>query len=76
MEVSPLASRCLTRNYYSTYDVCKILGIDHKTYRRYEGKLFPMARRNSRNGFRMFSEEDVKDLKKIWNKRRKRKKRR
>ena len=74
IEVSPPKSRILSRDYYSTYDVCRILGIDHKTYRHHEGKLFPVAKRNQRNGFRMFSDEDVKELKKILNKRRKRKK--
>ena len=49
--------------------MCKNLGIDHKTYRHHEGKLFPIAERNPRNGFRMFSEEDVKELKRIWKKR-------
>jgi len=71
IEVSQPASRCLTRDYYSTYDVCRILGIDHKTYRRYEGKLFPIAKRDPKNGFRMFSDEDVEKLKKLWRKHRK-----
>ena len=55
-------------------DVCKILGIDHKTYRHREGKFFPIAKRDPRNGFRMFSEEDIKELKGVWRKHRKRKK--
>ena len=64
----PPPSRYLTEGYYSTYGVCKILGMDHKAYRRYEGKLSPVVRRNPRNGFRIFSEVDVEELKRLWKK--------
>ena len=52
-------------------DVCKAIGIDHKTYRRYEGDLFPVAKRLP-NGYRIFTEEDLEKLKLLWEKRKER----
>jgi DNA-binding transcriptional MerR regulator len=58
-----------TGNYLSTFDLCKTLGIDYKTYQRHEGTLFPLARRDPRNGFRIFTKQELNQLKILWNKR-------
>ena len=58
-----------TGNYFSTFDVCEALGIDYKTYQRHEGKLFPLAQKDPRNGFRIFTQKEVNQLKTLWNKR-------
>lgn len=57
-----------TGNYFSTLDVCQVLGINHKTYRRHEGKLFPQAQRDPNTGFRIFTEKQIIELKALWNK--------
>jgi DNA-binding transcriptional MerR regulator len=54
--------------YNSTLEVCKILGIDHKTYCEKEGKLFPVAKRQP-NGFRIFTEDDVDVIRRAWQER-------
>ena len=41
-----------------------MLGIDHKTYCQKEGKLFPTAKRLP-NGFRIFTEVDIINIKQI-----------
>jgi len=55
-----------TREYFSTLDVCKPLGIDHKTYRSHEGKLLPAAQTTPNTGFRIFTEKQITQLKELW----------
>jgi hypothetical protein len=55
-----------TAKYLSSLEICKIIGIDQKTYRRHEGGLFPIARRNPDNGFRIFTKQEANQLKSLW----------
>jgi predicted site-specific integrase-resolvase len=50
-------------------EVCETLGIDRKTYRRHEGTLFPVALRDPKTGFRIFTKYQTNQLKKLWDKR-------
>ena len=58
-----------TGKFLSLFEVCKLIGIKPTTYRRYEGGLFPKAKRLD-NNYRIFTEEDVEVLREIWNGRR------
>jgi DNA-binding transcriptional MerR regulator len=55
-----------TAKYLLSFEVCQIIGIDHKTYRKHEGGLFPVARRNLTNGFRIFTKQEAQRLKTLW----------
>lgn len=54
------------KSRYSLNDIIKMLGISRKTYYNWEkaGKI-PKARRDPMSGYRIYTEEDVKRLKKI-----------
>jgi len=52
--------------YYTVAQVSKILGIGQTTIRRYEGKLFPMAKRVGRNKLRLFLNSQVELINKKW----------
>ncbi len=58
-----------TGKFLSLSEACELIGIKTTTYRRYEGSLFPKAKRID-NNYRIFTKEDVEVLRKIWNKRR------
>ena len=50
------------KDHYKTGDLCKMLEINERTYRTWEEKgWFPQARRD-RNGFRVFNEADLVEL--------------
>ncbi len=52
--------------YFSAQEVAKILGISKQTLLRYEKKgVFPKPRRNLVNGWREYTLEDIRALKKI-----------
>lgn len=52
--------------YYSVKETALLLGISKQTLIRYENKrLFPAAKRNALNGWREYTEEDIKKLKAI-----------
>lgn len=54
------------RNYYLAQEVAEILGITKRTLWNWEdaGKI-PKAKRDPMSGFRLYSEKDLKKLKKI-----------
>ena len=54
------------RNYYLAQEVAEILGVTKRTLWNWEeaGKI-PKARRDPMSGFRLYSEKDIKRLKKI-----------
>ena len=54
------------RNYYLAQEVAEILGVTKRTLWNWEeaGKI-PKARRDPMSGFRLYSEKDLKKLKKI-----------
>ena len=52
--------------YYSVTETAQLLGISKQTLIRYENKkLFPAAKRNALNGWREYTEEDIRKLKAI-----------
>lgn len=52
--------------YYSAEQTAQFLGISKQTLIRYENKrVFPKARRNAVNGWREYTEEDIRNLKSI-----------
>lgn len=56
----------MKERYYSVIQTAQFLGISKQTLIRYENKkLFPAARRNALNGWREYTEEDVKKLRSI-----------
>lgn len=56
----------MTKNYYTTQEVAKILGISKQTLLRYEQKrIFPRVKRNPINKRREYSPEEVEKFKKI-----------
>ncbi|OQX86727.1 MAG: hypothetical protein B6D55_05400 [Candidatus Omnitrophica bacterium 4484_70.2] len=56
----------MRNKYFSAQEVAKILGISKQTLLRYEKKgIFPKPRRNLVNGWREYTIEDVRQLKKI-----------
>jgi predicted DNA-binding transcriptional regulator AlpA len=59
-----------TGNFLSLSEVCELIDIKPTTYRRYEGSLFPRAKRLG-NNYRIFTKEEVDVLRKIWNERKK-----
>jgi DNA-binding transcriptional MerR regulator len=54
-----------TGSFYSLSEACKAIGISRVTFRRYEGKLFPHIMRDEA-GRRLFSREDIEQIKEIW----------
>jgi len=56
----------MKERYYSVTQTAQLLGISKQTLIRYENKkLFPAARRNVINGWREYTEEDIRKLKVI-----------
>jgi hypothetical protein len=56
----------MKEKYYSVNRTAQLLGISKQTLIRYENKkLFPAARRNALNGWREYTEDDVKKLRAI-----------
>ncbi|OQX80199.1 MAG: hypothetical protein B6D56_05600 [Candidatus Omnitrophica bacterium 4484_70.1] len=56
----------MRNKYFSAQEVAKILGISKQTLLRYEKKgIFPKPRRNLVNGWREYTLEDIRHLKKI-----------
>lgn len=54
------------QRYYSVEKAAQLLGISKQTLIRYENKsLFPNPRRNALNGWREYTEEDIKKLRVI-----------
>lgn len=52
--------------YYSAEEAAQFLGISKQTLIRYENKrVFPKPRRNALNGWREYTEEEIKRLKAI-----------
>jgi len=55
----------MIKRYYIS-DVIRVLGICKKTYYLWEGAgKIPKAKRDSMSGFRYWTEQDIKRLKKI-----------
>lgn len=55
------------QDYYKVGDVCKLLKINEKTYRNWENAgRFPKARRNPVSGYRVFNEEELKELQRLF----------
>jgi DNA-binding transcriptional MerR regulator len=56
----------MKEKYYSVTQTAHLLGISKQTLVRYENKkLFPAARRNTLNGWREYTEEDIRRLRAI-----------
>jgi DNA-binding transcriptional MerR regulator len=56
----------MKEKYYSVTQTAHLLGISKQTLVRYENKkLFPAARRNALNGWREYTEEDIRRLRTI-----------
>jgi DNA-binding transcriptional MerR regulator len=56
----------MKEKYYSITQTAQLLGISKQTLVRYENKkLFPAARRNVLNGWREYTEDDIKKLRAI-----------
>ena len=56
----------MKEKYYSVTETAGLLGISKQTLIRYENKrLFPAARRNALNGWREYTEDDIKKLRSI-----------
>jgi DNA-binding transcriptional MerR regulator len=56
----------MKEKYYSVTQTAQLLGISKQTLVRYENrKLFPPARRNALNGWREYTEDDIKRLRAI-----------
>lgn len=52
--------------YYSAEQAAQFLGISKQTLIRYENKrVFPKPRRNALNGWREYTEDEIKKLKTI-----------
>jgi len=52
--------------YYSATEAAQLLGISKQTLIRYENKkVFPEARRNAVNGWREYTEDEIRKLRKI-----------
>jgi len=52
--------------YYSAEQTAQFLGISKQTLIRYENKkVFPKARRNAVNGWREYTEDEIRRLKSI-----------
>ena len=51
------------RKYYTPQEIAEILGISKQTLLRYEKKnLFPKPKRNPLNNWRVYTEEDLKNM--------------
>ena len=56
----------MKEKYYSVTQTAQLLGVSKQTLIRYENKrLFPAARRNALNGWREYTEDDIKKLRAI-----------
>ena len=56
----------MKEKYYSVTQTAQLLGISKQTLIRYENKrLFPVDRRNALNGWREYTEDDIKKLRTI-----------
>ena len=56
----------MKEKYYSVTETAQVLGISKQTLIRYENKkLFPAARRNAINGWREYTDDDIKKLRSI-----------
>ena len=56
----------MKEKYYSVTETAQVLGISKQTLIRYEKKkLFPAARRNAINGWREYTDDDIKKLRSI-----------
>lgn len=56
----------MRNKYFSAQEVAKILGISKQTLLRYEKRgIFPKPRRNLVNGWREYTLDDIRKLKKI-----------
>jgi len=54
------------QRYYSVTQTAQLLGISKQTLIRYENKkVFPKARRNAVNGWREYTEEEIRRLRGI-----------
>jgi len=54
------------KKYLTAGEVAEVLGISKQTLIKYEKLgIFPKSRRNNLNGWREYTDEDVKNLKKI-----------
>jgi len=54
------------QKYYSVTQTAQLLGISKQTLIRYENrKLFPNPKRNALNGWREYTEEDIRKLRVI-----------
>ncbi|MFA4990991.1 MAG: MerR family transcriptional regulator [Candidatus Omnitrophota bacterium] len=54
------------KKYYSVTETARLLGISKQTLVRYENKkLFPEPGRNALNGWREYTEDDVRKLRAI-----------
>ena len=52
--------------YYSTTEAAQFLGISKQTLIRYENKkIFPMPKRNAVNGWREYTEDEIRRLRAI-----------
>lgn len=56
----------IKEKYYSATEAAQFLGISKQTLIRYENKrVFPKPRRNAVNGWREYTEDDIRKLKGI-----------
>lgn len=54
-----------TGRHHSLSEAYKVVGISRVTYRKYEGKLFPLARRDEA-GRRIFTKKAIEEIKELW----------
>jgi DNA-binding transcriptional MerR regulator len=55
-----------TEKYYSATETAQLLGISKQTLIRYENKkIFPRPKRNAVNGWREYTEAEIRGLKMI-----------
>ncbi len=51
------------KNYYRTAEICRIVGISRSTFFRWlKSGLFPDAMNLDRRGWRLFTEEELKEF--------------
>jgi len=60
-----------TGSFYSLFEACKVIGISTATFKKYEGQLFPLTRRDEL-GRRLFTEKDIEEIKEVWENHKKR----
>lgn len=63
-----------TRNFYSLFEACRLIGISQVTFKKHEGILFPSIWRDEKAGRRLSTEKDIAQIKEIWEKHKKRNK--